>query len=364
MRLKSIRLQHFRNLAFAQVERLSDRVFLLGENGQGKSNFLEAVGLLTALRSFRTSDARQLIGQGQAEASLAFEIEHETRGDTTLRLTLSAGAKELTVDGERIVKLADFIGQFPTVVFSSQDQQLVRGTPGQRRRWMDLTLASTDRSYLESLQTYHRALEARNALLRRGGGAVEMEAFERIMAPAAAVLMVKRREGLSSLAPSLLEACRLISDAAEQVGFRYEPDHDNEDPAAQLALLAACREQDLRLKTTTRGPHRDDFHFALRGADARAFASEGQQRLLVIALRLAQAEWFRSKSGIQPLLLVDDVAGELDPARRERFWRALPAKSQIIATGTHDPEGQGGAWRVIRVRGGELSAGEEAPRVS
>lgn len=355
MRLRSAILQDYRNIPQAQIALEGMRVFLLGPNGQGKTNLMEALGLLTALRSFRSPDAGVLIAKGRREAAIAAEVEHEQLGETRVRIHLRSQGKEVWVDQERVSRLADFIGRFPTVVFSSQDQQLIRGAPSLRRRWLDLSLSAVDPVYLEALQTYHKGLEARNALLKQGAGGDQLGAFERIMAPAAETLLRLRTQGLGALAAHLTDSYARIADQAEPAAFVFEPDWAEGDAEAFLASLRTQRERDMRQKTTGRGPHRDDFAFTLQGMPAKDFASEGQQRLLVLALRLAQASWFQSRTGVRPVLLTDDVVGELDPVRRARFWAQLDPAIQVIATGTELPGKGGEGWQVLQVNQGTFS---------
>jgi DNA replication and repair protein RecF len=232
---------------------------------------------------------------------------------------------------------------------------LVRGAPGLRRRWLDLTLASMDAGYLQALQTYGRALNDRNALLKRGGAIDrELAAFEQILAPAAAALIAARSSGLSVLAGFVTTMYGKLGDAeaGETASLRYEPNFDDASVDALLARLESGRSRDAQFRTTMIGPHRDDFGFSVRGTAAKDFASEGQQRSLVLALRLAQARWFEEKSGVRPVLLADDVLGELDPGRRERFWASIDPASQIIATGTELPDARLGDWQVFDVAGG------------
>jgi DNA replication and repair protein RecF len=361
MRVRSVTLQNYRNVPLAQLALEGRRIFLEGANGQGKTNFIEAIGLVTALRSFRSADAGVLVAHGQPEAGIALQLEHETQGDTSVRIHLRGEGKEVWVDQERMLRLADFLGRFPTVIFSSQDQQLIRGAPGARRRWLDLTLSAVDPLYLQALQTYHRGLAERNALLKQGDARSELSAFERTMAPAAETLLRLRRTGLEALAAQLTESYALIADHAEPVAFTYQPDWEEGGAEQFLAKLASCRERDLRLRSTGCGPHRDDFEFSLQGRPAREFASEGQQRLLVIALRLAQSAWFLAKTGVRPVLLADDVVGELDPLRRARFWAALHPEAQVIATGTERPSDAGPDWQLIRVHGGTFTSANASP---
>jgi DNA replication and repair protein RecF len=354
VRFSKVTLQGFRNLPLVDVALAGRRTFLLGANAQGKTNFLEALGYVTALRSFRGADTRSLIGVGQPQAGLGFTVEHETFGESRLTLTLSQEDRVVEWEHGKVTRLADFIGKFPTVVFSSQDNQFLRGSPSLRRRWLDLTLAAMDAAYLTALQRYTRAVAERNMLLKQGGrDPASLEAFEHELAAHATTLVAKRTAGLVELGQFFREAHAKLVPEGEQAGLVYAPDTVVAASAEFAALLAKCRPRDTLLKSTERGPHRDDLELVLNGRPARQFASEGQQRCLVIALRLAQAAYFRAKGGVTPVLLCDDVLGELDPARREKFWASLEGEPQVIATGTSLPADAAG-WQVFRVEGGRV----------
>jgi DNA replication and repair protein RecF len=356
MRLRKITLQHFRNIGFAELHFDGRQQFLIGANGQGKTNLLEAAGFFTALRSFRTTDTRLLIAHGQTEAALACELEHERFGETRVFIKLRPGGKEVSCDGEKVTRLGDFLGRFPTVVFSSQDQQLVRGSPGGRRRWLDLTLAGTDAAYLQAFQRYHRALAERNSLLKTGTPRVEeLTAFEHPLAEAAAELVRKREEGVAALSGAVASAYGAIADSAETAGLAYAPNASARDAAAWLEIFARGRARDAAMRTTLAGPHRDELELTVAERTAREFGSEGQQRSLAIALRLAEVSFVRERAGVQPVLLADDVLGELDPARRRRFWTSLGEERQVIATGTSLPDAELGRWQVFSVTGGAFA---------
>lgn len=355
MKVRAIGLQNFRNVSAARLEFEGRLQFLIGANGQGKTNLLEAIGFITALRSFRAADNAHLINHNQKEAAIACDLEHEIEGPSKLTIKFRPGAKEAWLEETKVARLADVIGRFPTVVFSSQDQLLVRGSPGGRRRWLDLTLSATDATYLAHLQSYHRALAERNALLKRDPADAELDAFEHVLALHGAALVAARRVALQELGGVLTANYGRIADHAEPTGFSYSPNFDATDAEELMAKLAAGRSRDRIMKSTGAGPHRDDFDFTLDQRAAKDFASEGQQRALVLSLRLAQADWFRQRTKLEPVLLADDVLGELDPVRRERFWNAVPPDSQVIATGTELPESDRGDWQVFDVSGGSFT---------
>ncbi len=339
MRLRRITLQHFRNVAFTDLALTGDRHF----NGQGKTNLLEAAGFVFALRSFRTTDNRALIAHGQGEAAIACEFTHERRGDTRVLIKLRPGGKEVVCDGERVPRLADYLG--------------IRGSPSLRRRWLDLALAATDAAYFQTLQAYHRALAGRNALLKRGAGTAEFIAFEQPLAAAAATLTVMREAGIGTLSAHVAAAYAMLSGDTEPAALSYAPDSATREPGAWVALFERNRTRDLVMKTTLAGPHRDDCGLTVSKRPAREFASEGQQRSLALSLRLAEVEHLFARTGVQPILLADDVLGELDPARRQRFWNALGHDRQVLATGTALPDAALGDWQVFTVSGGAFSMG-------
>ena len=286
---------------------------------------------------------------------MGFGLEHEVFGESRVTVTLTPSGREVNWEQGRVTRLADFIGKFPTVVFSSQDSQFLRGAPSLRRRWLDLTLAAMDARYLQSLQSYTRAVAERNILLKQGGrdtGAIA--AFEHELSIHAAALVSARTTGLCALSELFRQAHARLVPEGESAGLIFAPDVAATTAAEIAAVQAKNRPRDTLLKSTERGPHRDDVELLLNGRPARQFASEGQQRCLVIALRLAQAAYFKAKSGVTPVLLCDDVLGELDPARRARFWLALEDDPQVVATGTSLPEA--GDWQVLQADNGGVKA--------
>lgn len=354
VRFQRITLQGFRNLPLVDVALTGSRTFLCGANAQGKTNFLEAAGYVTALRSFRGAESRALIGLGQPQAGLAFTIEHEVYHESRLTMTWSPQERVVMWEQGKVMRLADIIGKFPTVVFSSQDNQFLRGPPSLRRRWLDLTLAAMDPGYLAALQSYTRAVAERNMLLKQGGpdtGA--LEAFEHELAVHALPLFAKREAGVAALSQLFHAAHARLVPAGESAGLAYAPDTAVTTREEFAALMFKSRSRDTLLKSTERGLHRDDLELLLNGRPAKQFASEGQQRCLVIALRLAQAAYFKSKSGVTPVLLCDDVLGELDPERRARFWASLEGEPQVIATGTSRPAIEAD-WQVLQVVNGGI----------
>ena len=331
------------------------RTFLLGANGQGKSNLLEALSLVTALRSFRTQNAAALPRKDAGQYALVIEVEHEACAKTEIELHGGREGRKLLVDHEPVSRLGDFIGRFPVVPLSSADFQLLRGSPAERRRFLDLTLSAIDRNYYDALRHYHRGIAERNRLLKNGGSAAEFDAFETEISAHAAVIFHKRKEGMEVLLGVLQEVYTGLADADEGPDISYLPNVEVESESDFAHLLYSSRKRDEILGSTQKGPHRDDFSLSLKVGGAKEYASDGQQRGLCVALRIAQASLFRKALKLAPVLLVDDVLGELDPHRKAGFWKACPEDLQIIATGTELLE-DASEWSVQRVAAGRIES--------
>jgi DNA replication and repair protein RecF len=360
MRITRIRIQHFRNVGWLDLRFDGKAHWFAGANGQGKSNLLEALGLISALRSFRTSDPKVMLPWAAGgETRLWCAVEHDLRGSATIEILLTATRKQLRVDDVPVSRLADHLGQFPTVCLSAADIQLLRGGPQVRRQFLDSCLASADPEYFMQLRRYQQSLLERNALLRQRAAPSLIEAFSLPLAESGVALIRLRDTALAALGQSLTGLYQQISPVAETPELIYRPSGTWSTVADYLAALAASRERDLRMESTQIGPHRDDFSLRLQDHRAREFASEGQQRGLVLALRLAQLEWLRQRSGVRPVLIADDILGELDPVRQQRFWQALDPALQIFASATRPPPpGQLWAWERWQVAGGAVTAAD------
>ncbi len=353
MRITGLNLQDFRNIASASLEFSGNHHFILGANAQGKSNLLEALSLVTALRSFRTRDIGDMLRFGADRAQMRYLVDHEKEGNCEVLCELKVNRKEITLDGQKISRFGDFLGKFPTVVFSSHDIQFLRGSPGLRRRFMDLSLSVMDTEYYAAMRSFHKSLKDRNLLLKQNADTAELVAFEKVMAPAAAIMVAKRHVLTASLCDKMSAVYQEISGTDETPALIFKPSCDCGSEADFLKKLEKNRARDIVYGSTQTGPHRDDYTLGLAGREARSFSSEGQQRSLVLALKLAQVDWFRKNSGLKPVILADDILGELDEVRREGFWRALPDDLQVFATGTtRPPNGPNPSWSFLSVEKG------------
>ena len=356
MRIARIGVQGYRNIARAAIPVSTDRILVLGKNGQGKSNLLEALGLVTALRSFRSAATSDLVSWHEREAHIRLSIEHDKVGFTDFWLRLNAGAKVLHLDQERVRRFADLVGRFPSIVISSHDILLLRGSPQMRRRFMDLVFSYADIDYFIAARRYYGSVAERNRLLKQNGSDAELSAFESIMSREASVLIARRSVDMAWLSSRLGEIYTGITGIDEEPSLVYMPDVALAAEGALLEFFRKGRARDRIVQATVKGPHRDDFTFEIFRRKAKDFGSEGQQRGLVVALRLAQFLWFRERCGTVPVLLADDILRDLDPERRARFWESIDHDCQIFATGTEVPQLlMKDDWEIWRVEEGSFT---------
>jgi DNA replication and repair protein RecF len=354
LRLLNFNLENFRNIESANLVFESDRVFLIGPNGQGKTNLLEAIGMSSNLRSFRKSGMDGLVREECDQCRMFFRFSDGKGKDREILLSFRPkGEKSLVVDGEKLSKLGDFLGEFPSVALSSRDFRLVREGPSERRKWLDLLLSTSSTEYFTSVRRYHRALRERNALLKKGGGDRELDAFEQALIPSALLIQKMRIEAIPKLSGLLSKSYADLCAQQEDANLEYKPDLFLESEQEWAKRLVEERAKDRIMGNTRRGPHRDDFNFLMNGRDARSFASEGQHRGLVLALRLAEFFFIRQARDQIPLILADDVLGELDDERKANFKGLLPAEAQVFASGTSFPSpAEANKWETFRVSSG------------
>ena len=335
MQLAHLRLRDFRNYARLDVDFGPGFHLLLGGNAQGKTSILEAIYLLSTLRSFRGVGGAQMVRHGQTGWFVGGNIVSQTEHE--LKMYWSMKEKKLSLDGQAVKKLADYYGTVSTVVFCTEDLQLVKGTARIRRRFLDLLLAQTQSGYLTKLQRYTKALRSRNALLKSHKvDEAALESFSTELVALGNWLMAQRKELAPRLSALARLAYRRISNDAEELKLEYQPSI-KKDFAIELAQ---SRGREKTYRTTMVGPHRDELNLALNDKSAAQFGSEGQKRSLSIALKMAQAEYLTGIHGTPPILLIDDVMGELDIKRRSGFLPLLErtnhARGQVFMTCTEE----------------------------
>lgn len=354
MWVQSLYLRSFRNYEEQEVSFHPGVNVLIGENAQGKTNALEAIHLLAVGKSHRTHRDADLVRRG-ADGATVRAVIHAGGRQRTLELRLGSGGRRALVNGVQQAKMTDFLGHFQAVLFSPEDLLLVKGGPALRRRFLDMELGQTQPAYLYHLGHYQRALQQRNALLRRVPvDEASLEVFDAQLAEHGAQVLRRRMRFLADLAPIAADIYATIADGRETLDVRYAStlpqfgddggggttlEATAEADVGTLAevLLRALRVRragDIRLGTTTIGPHRDDLRLTLDGIPAHSFASQGQQRTIALSLRLAEMEFIRRQTGEYPVLLLDDVLSELDDGRQKNLVLAMSEKVQTVLTTT------------------------------
>jgi DNA replication and repair protein RecF len=353
--LSHLRLRDFRNYGRIDVEFSPGFHLLLGNNAQGKTNILEAIYLLSTLRSFRGVASAQMVRHGQSGFFVGGKTHHA--GDREIKVFWSAKERNLSVDGRPVRRMSEFLGVFRSVVFCSEDIQLVKGPASRRRRYLDLLLTQTHPTYLALLQRYVRTVRSRNAILKhRVIDPAALDAFTQEMITTGNELIILRKKLLPEIQPIACDAYRKITHGAEELRLDYTSSVRG-DFAVELRKQEA-RERAMR--TTLVGPHRDELVFSLDGKSAAQFGSEGQKRSVAIALKMAQAEYLTQVHGSPPVLLIDDIMGELDVKRRSGFLpllrRAHQARSQVFMTCTEEnwPAELGKDLQRWQVKSGKL----------
>lgn len=335
MHLAHLRLRDFRNYPRLDVDFSPGFHLLLGDNAQGKTNILEAIYLMATLRSFRGVGSAQMVRHGQKGYFVGGKVVGQ--GEHEIKMYWSAAERSLSLDTRPVRRLMDYLGTLRTVVFCTEDLQLVKGTARSRRRFLDLLLSQTHAAYLPLLQRYAHVLRARNALLKRSiPDEAALESFTRELVSAGNEIIRFRRELTPKFSPLARLAYRRISHEAEELRIEYLPSIKSD-----FALeLAKNRRRELSYRATLVGPHRDDVQLQLNDRSAAQFGSEGQKRTVAVALKMAQAEYLTGIHGSPPILLIDDIMGELDVKRRSGLLplleRSHQARGQVFMTATEE----------------------------
>lgn len=356
MRLRRLSLADFRGYESAEVSFADDLTAVIGPNGQGKSNLLEAVGYLATLSSFRGAPLDALIRFGAPRAVIRGEAEREDR-DLLLEVEIvSTGRNRAQLNRQPLRRSRDLLGALRVTVFSPDDLTLVKGGPGERRRYLDEVLVAVHPRN-DALEAHvERILRQRNALLKQSGGRLTtdieltLDVFDAKFAAAGEALASARQTLVGQLSPALSEAYDRVAHAPSDVRMVYEPPW----LAGGLeAALLAVRRDDVRRGVSLVGPHRDELAMSIRQLPARTHASQGEQRSLALALRLAAHEVVTKVVGTPPVLLLDDVFSELDAVRSEALLATLPVAQTILSTTGSLPAGAA-PGQVLHVQAGTV----------
>lgn len=357
MFLRRLWLTDFRNYEHAEIDLAPGLTAVVGDNGQGKSNLLEAIGYLATLSSFRGAPTEALVRSGSDRAIVRAEGERDGRELLLEAEIVVSGRSRILVNRQRLVRNRDLLGALRVTVFAPDDLTLVKGGPGERRRYLDDALVSLRPKNDVLRMDYERIVRQRNALLKQAGGRLTpeiettLDVWNSKMVECGEALAGERLRLLDALRPHLSTAYTQVAGAPAEIGATYVAPWREHGLAASLEAL---RKDELRRGVSLVGPHRDDVELSIGGLPARTHASQGEQRSLALALRLAAHAVVAGSTGSPPLLLLDDVFSELDPHRSDALLQALPPGQTVLTTASSLPRGAR-PERVLHVRDGVVA---------
>ncbi|MFH1961370.1 MAG: DNA replication/repair protein RecF [bacterium] len=350
MYLSSLQIRNFRNIKETQLQ-FNPRVnIILGKNGQGKTNLLEAIYFLGIARSFRTSCDTVLITQGMDGFFLSGIVVQQHNIQDKIDVFLE-DTKKVRINNKFLPRIIDLIGHFQVIIFFPEDLHLVKGTPDIRRRFLDILLSQSDPQYLHYLQQYHKIHKHRNKMLwqlktgQEGAAISDIDVWDIQLQETSNRIIKARKESIKVLDGLSTGIHHQITTGSEIVKISYKPSVFNKEK----------RFDEIRKGHTLSGPHLDDMCFQINGIDAKKFSSQGQQRTAAISLRLAEMEYLYQQIKELPVLLLDDVCSELDDVRKGYLMKAVNQGGQIFITTTELDtvrELMDGEYKVFTVKDG------------
>ena len=360
MHIQRVILRSFRNIAAVDLELAPGVNILYGENAQGKTNFLESIYFCATGRSHRASRFRDLVMLSEKESSIKIVAQRHSGSVDEIRMEIRQEGKFSAVNGLPIHKLGELYGRLSVVVFSPEDLSLVKAGPSGRRRFLDMELCQLYPAYYHDLRMYHKVLYQRNNLLRKinfdDSLRDTLEVWDEQLVLYGSRIMQSRRAFIDRLGRIAAENQRNITGGRENLEVIYNNDAEEN---SFLDGLKKKRSADIMRGTTSLGIHRDDIEFRINGEVGRNFASQGQQRTAVLAVKLAEIEIVRAEKGYPPILLLDDVLSELDKGRQNYLLHSIEGLQAII-TSTGAESVRGGylckrGTRFFNVKNGEIA---------
>ncbi len=359
MHIKNLNLKNFRNYSEESIEFDDGLNVLFGRNAQGKTNCAEAVFYLCTGISPRCKRDKQLIKSGCDCAEISAEA-YGRYGNMQISAKITENGREFKLNGNKITRSADILGNLFGVFFSPRELRLIQDGPDERRRFLNVSISQLSKPYYTALSRYNRILEQRNNLLKERDTSIifdSLPVWDKELCKYAAIVCEKRAEYIGMLAPFAREAHSYLTGGAETLEILPEKKYKGSAAEIEEKLyseLTSSYERDVRLGYTSCGPHRDDIEINIDGADAKAYASQGQTRTAALSIKLAEVEIFKQLSGEYPVLILDDVTSELDLPRRKKLVERTEGL-QTILTCTHAERILAGRQaKRIRIEGGAV----------
>ena len=335
MAFRSIRTASFRNLSDKEVNINGKDIFLVGENGQGKTNFIEALYFCSYASSFRGVRDSELVRLGEKDCYVS--VNSDSAINTQLTVCYKDGKKSINLDNKKMEDRKELLSVNPCIVFCHEDMEFIAGSPERRRWFFDQTQSLWDLLYLEDLRNFRKVLKARNNHLKNNysRNSSEYTALLDALDPQLVNYgfeLIKKREAAAKTFSQILEPLYKEISGIDNITIRYVPSWKEKSAEDLKAGLLSRRETDISFGISLSGPHRDRFVFMRHDREFTGKASTGQRRLLALLLRMAQANLFTKKTGKKPVLLLDDVLLELDGNKRQKFISLMPEYDQAFYT--------------------------------
>lgn len=359
MQIKKLSLKNFRNYEDEEFAFSDGLNVLFGRNAQGKTNCAEAVFYLCTGSSLRIRHDKQLIFTGAERARIA-ALASNRYGDVLIEAEIGENTREIRVNGNKITRNADLLGNVNSVFFSPGELRLIQDGPDERRRFLNLSISQLSKGYYTALLRYNKILEQRNALLKNRDVQLVLETlpvWDEQLCLYASRIVVARRSYAESLSLLAAEAHAYLTDGGEtlSVGMDRTYKGDEEEIAKQLKReMENSYEKDIRLGFTSVGPHRDDLKILISDKDAKGYASQGQARTAALSLKLAELEIFKDRAGEYPVLILDDVMSELDLPRRKKLVSRLQGVQTLITCTHAERVLYGKECNKIKISGGKI----------
>ena len=328
MPFESVRTYSFRNLTDSEVCTDGREIFLIGENGQGKTNFLEAVYFCSFASSFKALRDSEMIKKGEDSCSATARLSSCLVNKISVRI--EGGKKGISFDGKTVVDRKEILEVIPSIVFCHDDMEFISGSPERRRWFFDQTLSLFDYGYIDELRKFKKLLKTRNTLLKEKSGAT-LDLIDYQFVVSGIELMKKRMDASIRFSDIFNEIYENVSGIGG-IHVSYAPSWKSLQAETLVEQLSRRREADFTFGTSLTGPQRDRYGFKKDGTEFSVLASTGQRRLLALLLRIAQARMFTWRTGTAPVLLLDDVLLELDPEKKKNFIQNLPEYQQAFFT--------------------------------
>lgn len=344
MRINTLTLKDFRSYKNASFEFSPQVNVIVGKNAKGKTNIIEAIFFMVIGKSFRTAHENEVIRWNEENGYILGEFEKKYREVKVEMFFNSQHKKAIKIDGIGIKRIGELLGNVNAVFFSPDELRLIKNSPDERRRFMNIILSQTNRRYFYLLGRYEKVLANRNKLLKSSKDLSVLketiDIWNRALSDLAENIYKERAKLIAELSPYAKKAHEYLSSGKESIEMVYRSSFEDNYSEKMMEALEKNLEKDFKLGYTTVGVHRDEIDIFLNGVEVKSYGSQGQQRTCALAMKLAELEIIRNRTGEEPLLLLDDVFSELDEERRKKLLKfASKAQTIITCTDFEDEEG-------------------------